>query len=47
MDKAKELSKNPFKIKNKYNKELDIINKIIDKNAKLPESESACCVLQH
>ena len=41
MDKAKELSKNPFKIKNKYNKELEIINKIIDKNSKLPESELA------
>lgn len=41
MDKAKELSKNPFKIKNKYNKELEVINKIIDKNSKLPESELA------
>lgn len=39
MDKAKELTTNPFKYKNKYNKELDLINKIIEKNINVVESE--------
>ncbi len=39
MDKAKELTKNPFKIKNKQEKELNIINKILDNNKKVIDSE--------
>lgn len=34
MDKAKELSKNPFKMKNKLEKETEVIQKIIDTTAK-------------
>jgi hypothetical protein len=39
MDKVKELTKNPFKYKNKYNKELEFFNKILDKNSNVIVSE--------